>query len=558
MIATLGVGLMLVVVLSGFAQADKSYSADQFDVRIDVQPDGRLIVTETVVFRFVGGPFTFAFRDLSFTELDGIDDVRAGMDGQALAQGAAPGQVEIQSGRPIRVTWHFEPLYDATREFTLQYRVLGAIRQQDADTLIWRVVPEEHDYTIASSTITLSFPSSTSLVEAPGLDSPFEIADEGGKVQLTTGPLGENESVALTARFAPGSLIQAAPAWQAAAEARAEAGRRAAPLALGAGVLALAAGGAILMMDARRRRGDTPLQVFPPIPTPPMDLPAAVVGRLAGRGEGFLGTLFDLAGRGALEIHEERGWLGTRKHTLRRAASASGLRPHEQALLDALFEGGKDSIDLSQVGTRLARRRSKFTEALEEELSIRGWVDPERQRQRRWLLGLWSLAAVASIGLLLIGGLWLGSSLGAGPSAVGVPAVLTGIGGGLLIVAILGLGYAAGFSTHTAAGAEQAARWRALKAYLEGVAKGREPAIRPDFFERYLPYAATFGLGTRWAKVFQKLGGVPLPAWFHAVEGSQADFAVIVPAISSAHSSASGGAGAGAAGASGGGASGAG
>jgi uncharacterized membrane protein len=105
---------------------------------------------------------------------------------------------------------------------------------------------------------------------------------------------------------------------------------------------------------------------------------------------------------------------------------------------------------------------------------------------------------------------------------------------------------------------EQAARWKAFKAYLEGVAKGREPAIRPDFFERYLPYAATFGLGTRWAKFFQKLGGVGLPAWFHAVEGSQADFGAIVPAISSAHSSASGGGGAGAAGASGGGASGAG
>jgi uncharacterized protein (TIGR04222 family) len=271
-----------------------------------------------------------------------------------------------------------------------------------------------------------------------------------------------------------------------------------------------------------------------------------------------LGTLFDLAGRGILEIHEERGWLGTRKYTLHRAGSVTGLRPHEQALLDALFAGGKDSIDLTQVGTRLARRRSEFTKALEEELSVRGWVDPERQRQRRWLLGLWGLAAVVSVGVLLIGGLWLGSILGAGPGAVGAPAVLTGIGGGLLVVTILGLGYAAGFSTQTAAGVEQAARWKAFKAYLEGVAKGREPAIRPDFFERYLPYAATFGLGTRWAKFFQKLGGVGLPAWFHAVEGSQADFGAIVPAISSAHSSASGGGGAGAAGASGGGASGAG
>lgn len=557
MIATLAVGLMLALVLSGSAQAGKSYSADRFDVQVDIQPDGALIVTETVVFRFVGGPFTFAFRDLAFTELDGIEGVQAGVNGQALPPGEGPGEVEIQAGRPIRVTWHFEPLYDVTREFTLQYRVLGAIRQQDADTLVWRAVPEEHEYSIASSTITLAFPSSTSLVEAPRLDVPFEVVDADDAVQLTAGPLGENESVVLTARFAPGSLIQAAPAWQASAQTRAEAGRRAAPLAVGAGVLAFALGGAVLILDAQRRRGDTPVLVLPPNPTPPMDLPAAVVGRLTGQGAGFLGTLFDLAARGILEIHEERGWLGARKHTLRRAAPAEGLRAHERVLLEALFDGDKDSIDLSHVAERLSRRRSQFTDALDEEIAVRGWLDPDRQRQRRRLLGAWSLAAVASLGMILIGGVWLSSAIGQGPDAVAIPAALTGIGGGSLLITIVGLGSAASLSTHTAAGADQAGRWKAFKAYLEGVARGREPAIRPDFFERYLPYAAAFGLGTRWAKTFQKLGGVPLPAWFHALDGSQADFGAIIPVMASTDSSASGGA-AGAGGASGGGASGAG
>jgi hypothetical protein len=556
-IAALAIGLVLALVLSGFAQAGKSYTADRFDVQVEVQPDGALIVTETVVFRFVGGPFTFAFRDLAFTELDGIDGLQAGVDGQTLPQGEGPGEVEIRSGRPIRVTWHFEPLYDATREFTLQYRVLGAIRQQDADALIWRAVPEEHEYSIASSTITLTFPTSTSLVDAPRLDRPFEVAQENGRVRLTTGSLGENESVVLTARFAPGSLIQAPPAWQAAARSRAEAGTQAAPLAVGAGVLSAVVAGAFLFADARRRRGESPAQVYPPNPTPPMELPAAVVGKLTGQGEGFLGTLFDLAGRGILEIHQEWGWLGTRKHTLRRTAPSGMLRAHEQVLLEALFDGDKDSIDLARVGERLARRRSQFTDALDEELAVRGWVDPDRQRQRRRLLGVWSLAAVASLGMILIGGMWLGSALRQGPGAVAFPAALVGVGGGSMLVTLVGLGYAAGFSTHTAAGAEQSGRWKAFKAYLDGVARGREPAIRPDFFERYLPYAAAFGLGTRWAKSFQRLGGVPLPAWFHALEGSQADFGAIVPVMAATDSSASGG-GAGAGGASGGGASGAG
>jgi hypothetical protein len=558
MIATLVVGLMLALVLSGSAQAGKSYSADRFDVQVEIQPDGSLIVTETVVFRFVGGPFTFAFRDLALTELDGIEGVQAGVNGQALPLGEGPGEVEIQSGRPIRVTWHFEPLYDATREFTLQYRVLGAIRQQDADTLVWRAIPEEHEYSIAGSTITLTFPSSTSLAEAPRLDVPFEVVDTDDTVRLTAGPLGENDSVVLTARFAPGSLIQAAPAWQASAQIRAEARRRAGPLALGAGLLAFALGGAVLILDAQRRRGDTPTLVLPPNPTPPMDLPAAVVGKLTGQGAGFLGTLFDLAGRGILEIQEERGWLGTRKHALRRVAPAEGLRAHERVLLEALFDGDKDSIDLSRVAERLSRRRSQFTDALDEEIAVRGWLDPDRQRQRRRLLGVWSLAAVASLGLILTGGLWLSSVLGQGAEAVAIPAALAGFGGGSLLATLVGLGTAASFSTHTAAGADQASRWKAFKEYLAGVARGREPAIRPDFFERYLPYAAAFGLGTRWAKTFQKLGGVPLPAWFHALDGSQADFGAIIPVMAATDSSAAGGGAAGGGGASGGGASGAG
>jgi MoxR-like ATPase len=83
MIAAATISLLLALLLSGFSQAGKSYTADRFDVRIDVQRDGSLIVSETVAFRFVGGPFTYAFRDLAFLELDEIDRLQAGMDEEA-------------------------------------------------------------------------------------------------------------------------------------------------------------------------------------------------------------------------------------------------------------------------------------------------------------------------------------------------------------------------------------------------------------------------------------------------------------------------------------------
>jgi len=134
---------------------------------------------------------------------------------------------------------------------------------------------------------------------------------------------------------------------------------------------------------------------------------------------------------------------------------------------------------------------------------------------------------------------------------------LAGISAGLFILSIPFLIYAQSYSVLTPAGEEQAARWKGFAEYLKRASKGREPAIRPDYFERYLAYAAVFGLGTSWAKYFQNLGGAPLPVWFQATAGSHADFGAMV-AIMSVSDSAGTGAGAASGAASGGGSSGAG
>jgi len=84
--------------------AAKSYSAERFDVDWNLTESGLLEVTETVVFKFAGGPFTFVYRDLPTAYSDGIWDIEASLDGQPMPKGSQAGQVEIEWDNPIKVT----------------------------------------------------------------------------------------------------------------------------------------------------------------------------------------------------------------------------------------------------------------------------------------------------------------------------------------------------------------------------------------------------------------------------------------------------------------------
>ena len=553
--------LALVMVLAGLwlpatAQAAKTYHAERYDVQLVLGPDGTLDVTETIVFVFEGGPFTYVFRELAYMELDSIDQVQAALDGQALSPGAGPGQAEIEAGRPLKVIWHLPPTSDASHTFTLTYRVRGAVRQSDADALIWRAIPEEHEYAIKAATVTLTYPPSLRPLETPTLNRAATVETTTAGVAFMASGLDEDEDVIVTARFPKGSLIAAPPAWPARAEARAAATAQAWLFGLAAAVVTVIGGAAALGLIARAYRREGTVEAPLSTPLPPGDLPPALVGRLTGQANGVMGALFDLAQRGRLEIHEQAGWLGTKQHHLELKPGDEPLRAHEQALLDALFKPGRTTLALSEVPMRLAGHRP-FEQAVEAELTARGWFDPERKAARIRLVMGWMFGLFVSLGLFLAGIAWGGAAAEAGRDSLIAPAALVGAGAGLFLVSLVGLIQAGSLSTLTEAGEAEAARWKGFGQYLKDVSRGREPVTRPDYFERYLALAAVFGLGAAWARHFQKLGGAPLPVWFHAAAGGHGDFGAIVAVMAASDSSAASAAG-GAAGGAGGGASGAG
>ena len=557
-------GILLIVLAISLlvvhpARAAKSYSAETFDVQIDLQQGGSAIVTETVKFHFEGDPFTFAFREVSARGTDGLTFLEASLDGEPMPQGTEAGQVEVEPGDPLRVTWHFPPTSNASHVFVVRYRVDGVIRKDgDGDTLIWRAIPEDHEYSIERSTVTLTYPASVAALGEPTLNWDFDAVFEENRVVLTAGAIAEDQDLILTARFAPGSLTATAPGWQVRQERAAAARARAVPAGLLAGLATLLVGGLGLFTYIRLNRRELNLSPVMPIPSPPAEVSPAVVGKLTKQSHTSMGAIFDLAQRGILEIREEPGSWGTKNHVLVRTDRPVSLKPFEQGLMDALFKPGETLVKMSEVGGRLGSKSKLFEEPLEQELIQRGWLDPERKQKRARLMGIALFALILLVGLL-IAALLLSPGWSASIDLVVLFTVFVGIGVGLFLLAIALLIYVGAYSVLTPAGEEQAARWRGFGEYLKQVSKGREPAIRPDYFERYLAYASMFGLGAAWAKYFEKLGGVPLPVWFHSQAGSHTSFGAIVVMMSASDSSgAGGGGGAGGAGASGGGSSGAG
>ena len=553
--------IVLVVLVSLFLAtpvlADKSYFAERFDVQIDLQENGSAIITETVKFHFSGDPFTFAFREISAAETDGVTFLDASMDGVPMPQGTGAGQVEVEAGNPLKVTWHFPPTSDTAHIFTVRYRAEGIIRKDAADTFIWRAIPEDHDYSISKSTIILTYPPQATLLEQPTLNWNYDSTWEDNRVILTASGFADDEDLILTARFSQNSLAQTAPQWQIQTEQKSAATAKALPFGFGAGIATLVLGSLGLFTYARTNARE--LNISPVVSTanPPSDLSPAIIGKLTKQQHTFMGTIFDLAQRGVLEVREEKGFWGSTNHLLVRKDGMIVLKPFEQGLLDALFGSDGTQINMNEVATRLASKNKLFDEPLEQELVQRGWLDLERKNKRTWLIGVGILIMFFSI---IVGFISMASgtiAISRYPDWFTPLAVLIGLCAGLFILSVPVLIYAGTYSILTPTGEEQSARWNGFAEYLKQVSKGKEPAIRPDFFEKYLAYAAAFGLGAKWAKYFQQLGGVPLPIWFHAMAGSDGNFGAMV-AVMTASDSSGASADAGGAGASGGGSSGAG
>jgi uncharacterized protein (TIGR04222 family) len=554
--------LLLAVLALPVAAQDKSYSADRFDVDVAVQRGGSLNVTETVDFRFVGGPFSYVFREIPTDHTDGIVNIQAGADGVSWPHGTGPGQVEIETGDPIRVTWHLSPTSNRVQTFDLSYDALGVVRQgEDADLLEWQALPESYEYTIAASEVVFTYPTSAALLTTPALlESRGDVTVGENQVRVSAGNIGPDEPLIVRLNFAPGSIVSEPPAWQAQQEALND---RAWIWAALAGLILMGGGAAIFLAARPYRRQTRRSEGISYVP--PSDLSPAIVGALAGNGTGIgwqhaLATLFALANRGIIEIAEmdKRKWYEAQDFEITLLSTPTDLSPDEQALFELLFtdkSGGRlTTITATEMGKLVTSGRwNNYQEALKNEMILTDLISPKRQTAVTRFLILGALLALGAV-VLFIAAILLGPQLGYWTV---LPAVA------VLVLGILAFIVAATISTRSERGEQVAAMWQPYRRYLEQAAKGKERIPNPELFAQYLPYAMAFGVAENWAKQNEKAGWDEAPGYFRTLgtpgHASTGAFIAILAATNSSGGAAAATAGAcAAAGAAGGGASGAG
>jgi uncharacterized membrane protein len=170
------------------------------------------------------------------------------------------------------------------------------------------------------------------------------------------------------------------------------------------------------------------------------------------------------------------------------------------------------STSLTELSSRVPGMWQEFQAAVGKEIEARGFISSQRRALKNRLNGLGLTTLLLGIGVL-VAILLILPNLPASPLKI-VLGVLAGLAGALAIIGLIAVIAASRYSPLTTLGAKQANLWKGFSTYIKDVTRGKEPPMRSDFFEAYLPFAASFGLGKAWTRFYQEQGGVPLPSWF--------------------------------------------
>ncbi len=397
--------------------AEKRWAIKSVEITAQVDSAGYMAIEEKRTYQF-WGRFSYAFYDLSLSGLLDVDQVQMLEDGEAyqLSAEKTPGTFNFKrESNKISIRWQFrEPGGRAAdsgiiREFTLRFRVLGAVRVHgDVAELYYKFVGTGWDRTSEKVRVTIQLPKIAGTddmrVWAHGPLHGYVSHQPAGIVNLSVDHLPRRQFFEARAVFPKQAVVAAAAIVRDNREALPEILQQEAQWAEAANQkredaaahekwqaanrekyaswlwLGLTAGIVFSFYmyqsygRSLRRRQDTMSA------TVPTDMPPAVANYILNAhqlsGGALLATLFDLAARGYLQLRQEKrvsrflGFSSTKwegeivfdEDKLRFAPSA--LLPYERQLLEFL------RTDLAQ-----NRHELGFTEITKQASQVRRFFE---------------------------------------------------------------------------------------------------------------------------------------------------------------------------------------
>jgi uncharacterized membrane protein YgcG len=532
-----------VVVSSSSTSAQTSERITRYDTDLTIEPDGGLLVHETIVYDFGTTPRHGIIREIpvrvDYPPKENYDRVYPIDVLSVSASEGASGQYEVSDdgdNRNIRIG-DPDTTITGAHTYEITYRVRGAYNAfSDHDELVWNVVGTEWQVPIESATAVIHAPVDFTQVHCAagwyGSIYPCGSAEMSGPTATFTSPqfgLRAHQGMTAAVAFPKGTVPEPVPIVE--ERFNLASAFRATPATTGiSGALLVAILGAIGVLlfavgrDRRARGGavdaafaggdgagaaattgeervpvrgehETPVEFVPPDGLRP-----GQVGTLVDFQANPLdvtATIVDLAVRGYLTIEETQekslfragDWKLTRTEKLE-----DDLLQYERTLLHGLFESDME-VQLSELHNTFAARMAKVQKALMNDAI-----------QRKWFAGkpttvhaLWVLAGLVLLGIGVAVTVVLAISTHA--ALIGVPLVI----GGLALV------IGARWMPHrTTKGYGVLRRVDGFRRFIDESEKERAQfAERRNLFSEYLPYAVVFGATKKWANAFAGLDDEP-------------------------------------------------
>ncbi|HEV8669210.1 MAG TPA: DUF2207 domain-containing protein [Candidatus Limnocylindria bacterium] len=545
------------VLITAGAAADDGWVIERFASDIEIQRDGRLLITEAIDVDFQQlNDRHGIFRDIPVRyrwdpdpKMVRVYDVAVLSVRDANGRGLKYETSENGANYRIKVG-DADRIVVGKQTYRIAYTVRGALNAfADHDELFWNVNGGSWSVPMraVSATVHTTFDAFTTVTCFEGVarsTKPCQssVSPQRAAFSATTA-LPTGQQLTIVTALQKGAVTVPAPMLQ-----REERGIDeyfdVTPTTMGAALLTMIGGvGLVVWRWLTAGRDERERETIVAEYEPPEKLRPAQVGLLVDEHadtKDATATIVDLAVRGYLTITElpATGIFGKKDWTLTRIegkADPAALQPYERTIYDGLF--GRAVMDVAQakvvalvkqLGDRFGAGptiRAAFEPRPTDEVQLsalkehfyttlaiaqrelygdsvaRKWfpADPQRVRQLYAALGC---VAIVGAGVLVF---VLGSALGAG---------LVGLGAVVPAVALLGV--ASRMPRKTRAGAELLRRTLGFRHYMEIAEKERQRfAERENIFSQYLPYAIVFGCVEKWARAFSDIDATRATAgWY--------------------------------------------
>jgi len=501
------------------AQA-RQLTLKSFDEQVVVHPDSTIEVTEILEVKFEGS-WNGIYRTIPveyrgslglnytlFIEPEGVTD----QDGHPLKYEMS------RQGQYKRFKIYVPGADNTTKTIVIRYEVLDGLRFfPDHDELYWNVTGNEWDMAIENATARIELPAGVTGLHAEAFTGGYgqrgqeaEVKVEGNVVQIRMQrPLAFHEGLTAVVGWDKGFVHPPSVIAKAILFLRSNW-----PLFLP--ILAFFIMGWLWYSKGRDpRRNPISVQYEPPEGMSPGEAGTLVDNEVAMRD--ITATIVDLAVRGFLTIEQTDssqmlGLVHHKNYVFHRTKAATewaNLKPHEQVMLAALFDGGaSDSVSLTDLQNHFYVHLPAIRNRIFDGLMSDGFYLHRPDKLRQGFVG-----AGVAIGFVMVWGAGFLSS------TMGISAVTTIASGVLTGLIIAGFGYF--MSARTVPGERALEKVLGFEDFLGRVEKDQIERIEktPEMFEKYLPYAMALRVEKKWAGAFQDICKQP-PAWYSGPYGS--------------------------------------